>query len=192
MRADAARNHAAIVTAAREAFESDGPDVPLEEVARRAGVAPSTLYRRFAGRDELVAEVFAAHFTEEIEPVLRRAGAADDPGRGLAEALDGIAAAVVRHRGVYKLAHDRGAIGSDVVARFLEPLDALLARARAAGAVRDDLVAHDVPALVMMLVATAARPGQEVDPARWDRYLALVLDAMAPGARRPLPPLPPH
>jgi AcrR family transcriptional regulator len=67
LRADARRNHEAIVAAAREAFAEVGPDVPLEEVARRAGVGASTLYRRFAGREDLVAAVFTDYFDEHID-----------------------------------------------------------------------------------------------------------------------------
>lgn len=197
LRADARRNHEAIVAAAREAFAEVGPDVPLEEVARRAGVGASTLYRRFSGREDLVAAVFTDYFDEHIEPLLSRAVADPDPGRGLVTVLEGIAGAVVHHREVLRMAKDAGAFSVDVVARFLDPLEALLARARAAGVVRDDLVARDLPVLVVMVVATAVGfddRGGPVEPHRWDRYLALLLDALAPGAKRaplPAPPPPP-
>ena len=54
MRSDAARNHLRIVTAAAAAFEEDGAAVPLDEIARRAGVGIATLYRRFGTREELI------------------------------------------------------------------------------------------------------------------------------------------
>ncbi|CAM5241463.1 hypothetical protein SGRIM128S_07982 [Streptomyces griseomycini] len=56
-RADALRNRERIVTAAREMFVEFGPDVPLDEVARRAGVGNATVYRNFPDRDALVREV---------------------------------------------------------------------------------------------------------------------------------------
>lgn len=189
LRADALRNHRAIVAAAREAFEQVGPDVSLEEVARRAGVGPSTLYRRFTGRDELVAAVFAEYFDEAVAPLLDRAGADPDPSREIAAVVEGIAVAIARHHGVLRAAKDAGVLTPAVSARFMGPLDGLLDRARAAGAVRDDVVARDLPALAMMVVVTAAPGGDPVDPVRWSRYLALVLDGIAPTARRaPLPP----
>ena len=195
LRADAARNHRALVAAAREAFESEGADVALEEVARRAGVGPSTLYRRFAGRDALVAAVFADYFDEEVEPVLARAAADPDPARGVATVLEGVAATVARHRVMLALARDGGAFTPEVAARFIGPVEALLARARAAGVVRDDVEARDLPKLVLMVFAASRAEG--ADTARSarsarhrDRYLALLLDALAPGGhRRPLPPL---
>jgi len=53
---DAATN--AILDAAVVEFEQHGfRRVALDDVARRAGVSRTTIYRRFAGRDELVAAV---------------------------------------------------------------------------------------------------------------------------------------
>jgi AcrR family transcriptional regulator len=188
LRADALRNHHAIVAAAREAFEQVGPDVPLEEVARRAGVGPSTLYRRFAGRDELVAAVFAEYFEEAVEPLLVGAATDDDPWGAIARVVEEIARALLHRRGILRAAKDSGAFTAEVALRFIGPLQDLLTRARAAGVVRDDLEARDVPAAAVMVVATAAPFGEEVRADRWERYLALVLDALA--AERSATPLP--
>jgi AcrR family transcriptional regulator len=46
LRVDAERNRRRIVAAAREAFAECGLDVPMDEVARRAGVGSGTLHRR--------------------------------------------------------------------------------------------------------------------------------------------------
>jgi hypothetical protein len=45
--ADAARNFDAILTAAREDCTDSGIEASLEDIARRAGVGPATLYRNF-------------------------------------------------------------------------------------------------------------------------------------------------
>ncbi|MET7656978.1 helix-turn-helix domain-containing protein, partial [Streptomyces sp. NPDC005486] len=52
-RADALRNRERIVAAAREMFVEFGADVPLDEIARRAGVGNATVYRNFPDRDAL-------------------------------------------------------------------------------------------------------------------------------------------
>ncbi|WP_245651689.1 TetR/AcrR family transcriptional regulator [Streptosporangium amethystogenes] len=57
LRADARRNRDLIVAAAQKLFLEQGVDVPLEEVARRAGVGIGTLYRRFPDRDALLRAV---------------------------------------------------------------------------------------------------------------------------------------
>lgn len=57
LRADALRNRERIVDAAREAFVQYGSDVPLDEIARDAGVGNATLYRHFPDRDSLIHHV---------------------------------------------------------------------------------------------------------------------------------------
>ena len=54
MRADAQRNRDRIVEVAREVFREKGYDASLDEVAKRAGVGPGTLYRHFPTRDDLL------------------------------------------------------------------------------------------------------------------------------------------
>ena len=57
-RADASRNRQLLVDAAKDAFTTIGPDVSLEEIARRAGVGIGTLYRHFPTRGALLADVY--------------------------------------------------------------------------------------------------------------------------------------
>lgn len=54
MRADARRNLERILLAARDLIVERGPDVPLDDIARRAEVGSGTLYRRFPERDSLL------------------------------------------------------------------------------------------------------------------------------------------
>lgn len=51
------RNRERIVDAARELLVEHGPVLPLDEVARRAGVGNATLYRNFKDRGELMHHV---------------------------------------------------------------------------------------------------------------------------------------
>ncbi|MFI6173125.1 TetR/AcrR family transcriptional regulator [Nocardia sp. NPDC051052] len=69
MRADARRNYARIVECAREAFGEEGPEVPLDDIARRAAVGPGTLYRHFPNREALMEAVYR----DSIERLSRRA-----------------------------------------------------------------------------------------------------------------------
>src|ERR1700733_37338 len=57
IRADARRNYDALLTAADELFATNGPDVALDEIARRAGVGNATLYRHFPDRRDLLVAV---------------------------------------------------------------------------------------------------------------------------------------
>ncbi|MFN8195351.1 MAG: helix-turn-helix domain-containing protein [Nocardioidaceae bacterium] len=60
MRADAARNRQKIVEVARVLFRERGYDVPLDDIAKAAGVGPGTLYRHFPNRDSLIDAVMQA------------------------------------------------------------------------------------------------------------------------------------
>src|ERR671937_3082299 len=68
-RADALRNYAKVVAAAREAFAERGASTSLEEIARRAGVGIGTLYRHFPNRQALLEAVYV----NEVEEVCRSA-----------------------------------------------------------------------------------------------------------------------
>ena len=189
------RNHRAIVAAAREAFEQVGPEVSLEEVARRAGVGPSTLYRRFAGRDELVAAVFEEYFEERVEPLLARAAGEVDPWAAVVRVLEEIARALLHRRGILRAAKDSGVFTAELAPRVIGPLSDLVARARAAGVLRADVETRDLPAAAVMAVATAApfggtcapTAGTATSPSSWT-------PSPPTGHRGTLPPLdpPPH
>ncbi|MGC7098360.1 TetR/AcrR family transcriptional regulator [Amycolatopsis lurida] len=184
VRADSRRNRVAIVTAARTAVAELGDKVSLEQIARLAQVNTRTLFRHFPTKDDLLAAVLEDYFAERVEPVLLRAAADPDPRRALETVLTESTTAFVEHPGMLALISG-GARTSGIAPRYLEPLAEILARARKAGAVRDDLIPDDIPCLVTMLVAGASHAGPD-----WPRYLALVLDSLPPeAARTPLPPI---
>ncbi len=70
-RADSLRNREQLLEAAKAAFAEVGADVPLEEIARRAGVGIGTLYRHFPTRDALLAAVYR----REVEQLSKSADA---------------------------------------------------------------------------------------------------------------------
>ncbi|MEV6628681.1 helix-turn-helix domain-containing protein, partial [Amycolatopsis sp. NPDC051114] len=54
-RTDAEDNRRRLVAVAHTAFARHGPDLPVREIARRAGLAPATVHRHFPSRDDLLA-----------------------------------------------------------------------------------------------------------------------------------------
>ncbi|MDT7613343.1 MAG: hypothetical protein QOF00_790, partial [Pseudonocardiales bacterium] len=66
LRADARRNRDQILAAAKERFAAQGPDVPMEEIARAAGVGVGTLYRRFPDREALIRAVARDNFSNAL------------------------------------------------------------------------------------------------------------------------------
>jgi AcrR family transcriptional regulator len=192
-RIDALRNREALVRAARTVFGRDGLDAKLEVVAREAGVGPATLYRHFASKPDLLQAIFEQRFEEELEPALAAAAADADPWRGFVMALH---AALEQWAGdpvltAIALEPGRGPMAPAVRRRLFGPLEDLAARAQAAGRLRGDLAALDLPVLTRMLLVAAGAGGSDgvalADPRRWERYLALMLDALRAERAHQLP-----
>src|SRR4051794_32893116 len=77
VRADAQRNYDRIVEVAREVFREQGYDASLDEVAKRAGVGPGTLYRHFPKRENLIDAIlqsWVAKVTETADKALAYEG----------------------------------------------------------------------------------------------------------------------
>jgi AcrR family transcriptional regulator len=185
LRADAARNAERIVHAGRAAFAEAGPEVSLEEVARRAGVGVATLYRRFPTKDDLILAIVEWRYAEQIEPVMREAMADADPWHGLVATLDAALTLAAEEHGTIKASRDPARLIGAVMSRFFAELATIVRRGQDAGLIRADVTAADLPPLVYMLVSTlrVTVPGS----AGWRRYLSLLLDALRPASASPLP-----
>ncbi|NEA28077.1 TetR/AcrR family transcriptional regulator [Actinomadura bangladeshensis] len=180
-RADARRNRERILEAACEAFAADGRLVPLDDIARRAGVGAGTVYRNFSTKEAL----FRAVVTDRIEAIVDEAVSlegADDP----AEAFYGFVVRVVdramfNHAVCDALAADlKGFDAGGVDARFTAALTHLLRRAQTAGAVRSDVDIQDVRALMTGAMYMERRRGPGGSPGR---MTSLICDALRPGAK---------
>jgi AcrR family transcriptional regulator len=57
-RADAQRNRERVLEVAKQEFTRSGANASLEEIAKKAGVGPGTLYRHFPTREELLVAVY--------------------------------------------------------------------------------------------------------------------------------------
>jgi AcrR family transcriptional regulator len=190
LRADAARNRERIVDAACDAFAERGLDVPLEEIAARAGVGIATLYRRFPARDDLMAAAAARKF-EQYEQALHEARQAPDGWTGFAgyvqrvcqmQAADGGLADVLTMTfpGAREFETRRAALYEGFVA--------LVDRAKAEGSLRADYVPEDLP-LLLMANAGVLRGTAQAAPKAWQRLVGYLLQAFrAGGGPEPLPP----
>jgi AcrR family transcriptional regulator len=79
-RADARRNYDKIVATARIVFTERGTDCSLDEIAKRAGVGPGTLYRHFPTREALV-DALMRDWADRVIRDAEAAVAADLPAR---------------------------------------------------------------------------------------------------------------
>ncbi|MGX1804573.1 TetR/AcrR family transcriptional regulator [Nocardia sp. NPDC055321] len=194
LRADAARNQRRIVEAARELFADRGLEISLDDVAERAGVGIGTVYRRFTGKDELIAEVFAAN-VGEFAIAAETAAAHPDPWEGLVQFFEYACTHLATNRGLSEVMLELDNDLDDLAEmrnRIKPVISAVVDRARAAGVIQPEIEPSDIFALVHMVdsLAEFARP---VNPDLWKRYEAVILNGIRADAtpRRPLtvPPL---
>ncbi|MFI7136065.1 TetR/AcrR family transcriptional regulator [Nonomuraea sp. NPDC050153] len=185
LRADAARNAERIVRTARAAFADLGPDAPLEEIARRADVRIRTLYNHFPSKADLVRAALDQSINEHLAPAAERALTDDDPLRGLLSLIEAAMSLAARELNTLAAARNAGTLTAEVYTPFYETLTLLAQRAQDAGLIRADLVPDDLPRIMAMLTSTlwTMDPGTD----GWRRYLALMLEGLAPAATNPLP-----
>jgi AcrR family transcriptional regulator len=177
LRADAARNRARVLEVAYETFAAEGLAVPIDEIARRAGVGAGTVYRHFPTKEALFEAVTVAR-VRELVALARAGGAAADPGAALDALLGRIAEEAVAKR---DLPDALGGVGEAAVSvartELHGALDTLLDRARAAGAVREGIGAAELMVLLKGLLQAVQESG---DPALPARLLAVVRDGLRP------------
>ncbi|HEX5193716.1 MAG TPA: helix-turn-helix domain-containing protein [Solirubrobacteraceae bacterium] len=178
-RKDAQRNRDAILAAARELFAECG-EVPMYEVARRAGVGQATLYRNFPDRRDLAAAVL---FDEMQHTERLAADHAGDPDAFFV-LLRNIVDTIARFHALGELAREDTCLGSELHSRrrrLRELLKEPLRAAKAAGTVRSDLTIDDVFLVVLMVRgAIEAADGPAGRATAASRALALLLEGLTP------------
>jgi AcrR family transcriptional regulator len=188
LRADAERNRARIVAAAREVFAERGLDVSLDEIARRAGVGVATLYRRFPTRADLIGGAFEnkmAAYADFVADAL----ADPDPWTGFRRYLERVCAMQAEDRGftdVLTMTFSTAKRFEAERARAYEGFVELIDRAKAAGRLRADFVPEDLIMLLMANAGVIAATG-DAAPDTWRRLVAYLIQAFAADAAEPLP-----
>jgi AcrR family transcriptional regulator len=178
LRADARRNRERLIEVAGQAFAEHGVDAPMDDIARRAGVGPGTLYRHFPTRDALLLAVYRS----DIQAIAERAqvlGAELPPMEALTAWL-GEQLAYISHR------HGVGAAIKKMLGSETETLDycrnvmraaagGLLTRAQQAGLVRTD-----AEAATLLRLVHAVGMASETAPEQAELMLAIVVAGLRP------------
>ncbi|HUA11962.1 MAG TPA: helix-turn-helix domain-containing protein [Solirubrobacteraceae bacterium] len=183
LRADARRNRERILSSALEVFARDGAEAQMDDIAAHASVGVGTLYRHFPTKEALLIALVREKLTR-LTGVMAQAVEEDgEPGEVLERALREAAVAAAHDAGMQEVF---SGVGPEVFAA-VEPeqlkLNAvageLIARAKRAKAVRDDLEPSDLAMLMCGLGAAMnqARPGFD-----WNRHLDLIIAAIRPAS----------
>jgi AcrR family transcriptional regulator len=181
LRQDAARNRVKILAAALAAFDEEGVDVGVEAIAHRAGVGMGTLYRRFPTK-ELLIEAVVDELLEKVLSTARAALENESAADGFAEFLRAVGWLQFEHAGC--LARLWTHTDSEWRNRIEVLTRTLLARAQAAGTVRQDLVYEDVIVLFWSLRGVIEATST-ISADAWLRFFELLLSSLGPGG----PPL---
>jgi len=166
------------MTAAADLFAERGVDVPLDEIARRAGVSIGTLYNHFPNRGALLDAVLP-DWVAEVDRLAEAALADPDPWRGFAGVMDGLFVIQAGNRSINDAIARAPAGPVDVGAecgRAGGVLASVVNRAREAGVLRPDFGAGDLATMIgAMSKVIAMSNGDDVV---WRRHLGFVLDGL--------------
>ena len=178
LRADAARNRARVLEVAYETMAAEGLAVPIDEIARRAGVGAGTVYRHFPTKESL----FGAVVQDRLQQMVaygRDLLASGEPGDAL---FSYIKSMVVQGAADLSLAQAMAGYGIDInvvapeaESEFLGLLGDLLAAAQRAGTARTDVTVPEAKALI---VGAQAMQGYNPDVA--ERVTEVLLDGLRP------------
>ena len=193
LRADARRNRDQIIAAAARAFVEDGPDVPMDQIARAAGVGVGTLYRRFADRESLMVAVLQHSLATLLDDVRR--AAAEEP-----RAWDALVVSMSYSRELRasvpiasSLPPEQAArLHDDPVVRGLrrelsEAADELVRAAQQEGTLRPDVGGGDVTRLFSLVRRGAQNPRDEAADLGSRRALGVILDGLRAAGHEALP-----
>ena len=178
LRADAVRNRARVLEVAYETMAADGLSVPIDEIARRAGVGAGTVYRHFPTKEAL----FGAVIRDRLEQMVASGRAlleSDDPG----EALHSFIRAMVSHgaadmslvQAMAGYGIDVNVVAPEAEAQFLGLLGDLLSAAQRAGTARQGVTVPEAKALIV-----GAQAMQGYNPGVAEKVTDIVLDGLRP------------
>jgi AcrR family transcriptional regulator len=189
-RAQAARNDERILQAAREVFVAN-PEAPIADVAKRAGVGISALYRRYPSKQDLLRKLCADGLQRYIEAVQAAVDDDGDPWQTFARFMRRAVEAdsnslTLRLAGTFTPTPEL----FEMAEHAQELNRRLFERTKQAGALRPDADVNDVAAILEQ-VASLRFGDTERTKAIRQRYLAIALDGLRMPEPSELPAPPP-
>jgi AcrR family transcriptional regulator len=155
------------VEVARAAFAADGLDLPVREIARRAGMGVATVYRHFPSRQDLISAVLADQVAR-CDEEMRAALADPDSRRALRGTIVRFGERQVSDRGLNEAllgSHAAGAAFADQRRTHAEAFARLVERARDDGALRDQVSVEDARLALMAIASLPALSAEQASPA---------------------------
>ncbi|MBV9546614.1 MAG: TetR/AcrR family transcriptional regulator [Chloroflexi bacterium] len=187
LRADAQRNRARMLDAARTVFQRDGLSAQMDAIAAEAGLGVGTLYRHFPTREALI-DVLIAERLEQLVASAVSATENADAWAAVEDLLWRFAAFEAEDRGMADILSDYRSRAMDSpdapVAAFMDYLSAAIARAQSSGEMRSDVSAMDVLTAVCGL-GKMVGPASATDPDQWRRLMGVLVDGLRRRTQEP-------
>lgn len=181
LRADAARNRAAVLDAARTRLAAGDHALPMNLLAKQAGVGVGTVYRQFPNRQVLL-ETLAIDAFERLAEVAEQAAHEPDVAAGLNRFFGAVVSAELDDPSLAAvLSSDSFTCPETTTAgRVLTAAaTALLRRGVAAGLIAPDI---EPPDLQNLIAGTVHAVRAAADRDRLDRYVAILVRGLRPGS----------
>jgi len=180
LRADARRNRERLMTAAQAAFTENGEAASLDDIAKRAGVGPGTLYRHFAKRENLLDAVMQS-WVDRVHETTDKALTHEGTDRELLlNWFEEYVALISQHKGgPAKITSAMGNPDSPITTKcqvLSQANGRVIERLRADGALRDDVDTIQVCRLVGGIATVADQSDLAPDAVR--PMLAVVADGL--------------
>lgn len=165
------QKRARILETANTLFAESGIEVPMPDLAAAVGIGVGSLYRQFATKDDLIAELVLQRATA-LQEQWTRATEQDDAWAALQE----VVIATVSHKLTDRVARETWTIGmqredvAQATAEILATMERLVDAARKQGALRADVTAAD-----LRLLFRGAREAESLQPGGATRLAELTL-----------------
>jgi AcrR family transcriptional regulator len=185
LRADARRNRAAVLEAAKLLFGEQGLDAQIPDVAKQANVGVGTIYRHFPTKDGLIAALVVERF-ERLAQKARECLELPSPWEGVASFIRFSAELQADDRGLSEVMGSRPDMMNEAAyaVGLPELCELLVKRGQRSGELRRDLTWEDIP----MIACSVGRITQDpIGPAvgRWPRLVEIILDGLrSPGSAK--------
>jgi AcrR family transcriptional regulator len=180
-RVDAVRNRERVLEAAKVVFSEGGPEASLEAVARAAGVGIGTLYRHFPTREALFEAVYRRE-VQQLADLAERLKEEAEPVEALRQWMRSNVRFVATKKGMVAALALAAWKNSDLLSYSFDRLTGaaggLLARAIAAGEIRDDVSPEDLLRALVGMCYMHDQPG-------WQKSVLRLVDVFVDGLRNP-------
>jgi AcrR family transcriptional regulator len=159
LREDARKNRQKILKIARSLYTDQGPDVPHDVIAQKAGVGVATLFRHFPSRQHILEALVEERFSD-FHTLVETSMKVADPWAGIEAFVRGVVAIMAEDRAILSAVWASASITPPAIdSGLVQGVAALVERAQLAGQLRNDISPADLMVLTMRPPLPRRGPG---------------------------------